>query len=276
MCEAAQEFKIAMLARGLIPPANLIADGRIHRCDAEGKGGKSDGSYLLFLDSVPAGGLQNFRDGIGWTNWRVDMGRRLTPFEETAYQAKIDATRREREGDDARRKTVAQIKAARLWAKARPCKNHAYLSIKGLASGHGARLLGDALVIPMRDETGGLHSLQTIDTKGNKRFLPGGRIRGCYFAIGGKPDGALVIAEGFATGASIHEATGHAVAVALNAGNLLAVAQAMRAKFPDLKIILCADDDFETEGNPGLTKATEAARVIGGFLAVPDFGRSQA
>jgi putative DNA primase/helicase len=49
----------------------------------------------------------------------------------------------------------------------------------------------------------------------------------------------------------------------------------MRAKFPDLPLIVCADDDTQTEGNPGLTKATEAARSIGGLLAVPDFGNNR-
>ena len=81
----------------------------------------------------------------------------------------------------------------------------------------------------------------------------------------------LCIVEGFATGATINEATGYAVAVAFNAGNLEAVARAMRAKFPDLILIICADDDYQTDGNPGLTKATAAARAVGGLLALPVF-----
>ncbi|MBL0168493.1 MAG: toprim domain-containing protein, partial [Propionivibrio sp.] len=80
----------------------------------------------------------------------------------------------------------------------------------------------------------------------------------------------------FATGASIHEATGYPVAVAFNAGNLEPVAKALRAKFPDLRLIVCADDDVGTAGNPGMTKATAAARAVGALLAVPDFGRAAA
>jgi putative DNA primase/helicase len=87
----------------------------------------------------------------------------------------------------------------------------------------------------------------------------------------GKPKGVLIVCEGFATGASIHEATGHAVAVAFNAGNLEAVALAMRAKFPALRLTLAADDDHLTTGNPGMTKATAAARAVGGLVAVPVF-----
>ena len=94
---------------------------------------------------------------------------------------------------------------------------------------------------------------------------------GCYFTIG-SPDGVFCLSEGFATAATIHEATGHAVAVAFNAGNLEAVARALRQKFPHAKLILCADNDHRTDGNPGLEKATAAARAVGGLLAVPDFG----
>jgi putative DNA primase/helicase len=101
-------------------------------------------------------------------------------------------------------------------------------------------------------------------------FMSGGRIKGCFFGIG-KPKGALIVCEGFATGASIHECTGHAVAVAFNAGNLEAVAVALRIKYPELKIIIAADDDHQTPGNPGLTKATAAVKAACASLAIPVF-----
>ena len=126
------------------------------------------------------------------------------------------------------------------------------------------------LLIPLRDGAE-LHSLQTIAADGGKRFLPGGRVAGCYFSIG-KPGDTVCIAEGYATGATIHEATGYLVAVAFNAGNLEAVARKVRERLPEARIILCADDDAGTAGNPGVTKATQAARAVGGFVAVPDFG----
>jgi len=154
--------------------------------------------------------------------------------------------------------------------------DHAYLKRKGIKA-HGAKLYrGDlvirdmacdgALAFPLRDLEGTLHSLQFVAPTGDKRFLAGGRKNRCYFAIG-KPETVVCVAEGFATGASIHEATGHAVAIAFDAGNLEPVAQAMRAKFPDLRLILCGDDD-ET----GRAKATAAARAVGGLVAIPVFG----
>lgn len=126
------------------------------------------------------------------------------------------------------------------------------------------------LIVPMRDG-GVIHSLQFIGTDSDKLFLSGGDVKACYFGIG-KPNGTLCIAEGYATGASIHEATGFAVAIAFNAGNLLPVAKAIRAKFPDMRLIVCGDDDVTTEGNPGLTKARASAQAVGGLIAIPDFG----
>ena len=95
-------------------------------------------------------------------------------------------------------------------------------------------------------------------------------MKGCYHPIG-KPAGLLIVCEGYATGASIHESTGHAVAVAFNAGNLEAVAVALHSKYPALKIIIAADDDYQTDGNPGMTKATAAVQAAGATLAIPVF-----
>ena len=145
-----------------------------------------------------------------------------------------------------------------------------YTDRKGIQT-HGARLQGDRLVLPLRDADGTVHSLQFIGPDGEKRYLSGGRKAGCYFDIG-QPDSVLCVAEGFATGASVHEATGYAVAVAFDAGNLAAVTKALHKKHPDLRLIVCADDDYLTAGNPGISKATEAALSIGALLAVPDFG----
>jgi putative DNA primase/helicase len=271
--DAISQFRIAMGERQIIPPVEIIADGNIHRCDAEGKNGRGDAAYLLHLDGVPAGGLENHRDGRGWKNWRADVGRRLSPQEEATHRARVDAMRRERETEDAQRKAEAREKAAAIWqlAKSAP-DDHVYLIAKGTRA-HGLRAYDGALVIPILDGAE-LHSLQFIGPDGEKRFLAGGRVNGCYYLIG-EPNNALYVAEGFATGASVFEATGCAVAVAFNAGNLLPVARALRAKFPEIRLTICADDDANTPGNPGLTKAREAAQAVGAMLALPDFGSNR-
>jgi putative DNA primase/helicase len=185
----------------------------------------------------------------------------------------VEAMRREREAEGAKRKVEAREKAALIWQAAVTApEDHPYLVKKGIKA-HGLRVHDGALVIPICDGVE-LHSLQFIGPEGDKRFLSGGRVSGCYLLIGNL-DGTLCIVEGYATGASIHEATGCAVAVAFNAGNLLPVARTLCVKFPHLRLIVCADDDASTTGNPGLSKAREAAQAVGALLAVPDFDRTR-
>ena len=132
------------------------------------------------------------------------------------------------------------------------------------------RPLFRSLVIAARDVQGQLHTLQFIGEDGSKRFLTGGRIVGCYFAIG-QPAGSLLLCEGLATASTLHQATGQAVAVAFNCGNLMAVARALRSKFPSLRLVVCADNDSQSPGNPGVTHARAAAKAVGGFVAIPQF-----
>lgn len=150
-----------------------------------------------------------------------------------------------------------------------PVEIHPYL-VRKQVKAFGIRQYRNCLVIPLRDTLGVIHSLQFIDAEGNKRFLAGGAIAGNYHAIG-KYQGTLCIAEGYATAATIYEATEHATAAAFNANNLKAVALSLRCKFPKAKIILCADNDRFTFGNPGVVKAREAAIAVGGYLTVPCF-----
>jgi len=253
-----EHFRAALIGRGIIPPQQIIADGNLHRCDCEGKHGKKDAAYVLHLDGLPAGGFENHRDGIGWENWRADTGRSLTDAEREHHRARMEAMQQQRRTEKAAREQRAQDTANALWKRARRCTTHPYLERKGIQA-HGARILsatdaygtarnlpsgltGDLLLIPLWGTDKTLHNLQLMTASGDKRFLPGGRKRGCYFAIG-TPAGTLCIAEGFATAASIHQSTGHAVAVAFDAGNLIEVARALRDKFPHLILVVCADDD---------------------------------
>mgnify|MGYP000883635584 CR=1 FL=1 len=266
-----QQFRHAIQAAGLTPPETIQPDGKLRRFASNGRRNDDAGWYLLHGDGVPAGSFGDWRTGL-MQSWRADVGRALTPAEEAEHRAKVEAMRREREADETRRRAEAARTAEAILFAATPAPDdHAYLVRKGIRAS-GALLHKGKLVIPMQAD-GKLHSLQFIDVDGEKRFLTGGRVAGCYFSIGNvKGAESLCVVEGFATGSSIHEATGYPVAVAFNAGNLLSVAKAMRAKFPDLSLIICADDDCHSQGNPGMTKAIEAVRAVGGLLAVPDFG----
>ncbi|WP_186159065.1 AAA family ATPase [Burkholderia gladioli] len=178
-----------------------------------------------------------------------------------------------------RTQTEAAAKARDLWEKAGTVHaDHAYVRAKRIKP-YGAKQLRDQLVVKLQDIEGEHHSSQYIQPAGGKTFQTGGRVSCCFVAVsaGAKPGAGapLLIAEGYATACSLHEATGYPVAAAMNAGNLLSVAQAWRDRHSKLVIIICADDDTGTDGNPGMTKATEAARAVGGVLAVPDFGQSR-
>jgi putative DNA primase/helicase len=265
------QFREAIRSAGLEPPPVIYPDGKLRRFASNGKRGDDAGWYVYHGDGFPAGAFGDWRMGISET-WRADIGRDLTPAEEAEHRARVEAMRREREAEETRRKADAATKAVGIWHAAQPAPiDHPYLKRKSIKA-HGARLHNDALVIPLRDG-GELHSLQFIGSDGEKRFLTGGRVAGCYFSIGAVNESqTLCIAEGYATGATIHEATGYPVAVAFNAGNLEPVARSLRAKFPNVTLILCADDDAGIQGNPGLTKATAAALSVDGKLALPDFG----
>lgn len=260
-------FKSAMDRSGLSTKDKIIADGKLHRFHVEGdRPGSRNGWYVLFGGTIPAGAYGSWKMGAKYS-WCSKSQSQFSQKERAAYKRQMQAIALERDSELKKRHDVASQKARSIWQKSSIVRTDPpYLISKGVQS-HGLRLYKSALVVPIRDCTGKLWSLQFIGSDGIKRFLSGGKIQGCYFGIG-KPGEAICIAEGYATGASIYEATGHAVAVAFNTGNMKAVALVIRSKFPDLKIILCADNDTKTKGNPGVTKAREAALAVGGLLTI--------
>ncbi len=237
---AESEFRDAIRAAGLIPP-DMIEPGKFHKFPGEGKGNRNTAAWCKLFPDGMGGIFGDYSTGLSG-NWQEKREKPFSAIEREAFKRHVAEARKQAEADLKKRQAAAARKAAAIWEAAKPAPaDHPYLTRKGIKAS-GARLHDDALVIPMR-EGAALHSLQFIGPDGEKRFLAGGRVSGCYFPIG-KPAGALCIVEGYATGASIHEATGCAVAVAFNAGNLGLVARALRAKFPELRIIVCADNDI--------------------------------
>ena len=264
--DALSSFRDAIRAAGIDPPDDIIADGKIHRF------GRHKNSWLIhFGDGCPAGAFGDWSLDVSET-WSARPTSEQTQDERRAHQVRMEEVRRQRAADEVQRHAEARAKAGAIWSASTPAVDHAYLQRKGVAA-DGLRTYKNALVVPVCDIGGELHSLQFITGEGGKRFLSGGRIAGCMYVIGDLERAqTIVVCEGFATGASIFEASGHTVACAFNAGNLEAVAKAIRGRHPDVRLVVAADDDVATAGNPGLTKATEAARVSGAVLAVPDFG----
>lgn len=264
-------FLQAMADAGLAmhKPA-LLGDGALHRyrVDAD-KAGSTNGWYVLHLDDKPFGAFGSWKTGQS-ESWTATAYQAMSEAERKALAARMAAAKLARDAEQAAVHAAAGKRALGLWNRAKPANNdHPYL-VRKQVHAFGVRDLRGQLVVPLRNADGDLCSLQFIGADGKKTFLTGGRKRGCYHAIG-RPQKALCICEGYATGATIFMATGHATAIAFDAGNIEPVARAIRGKFPRLPLVICADNDTETPGNPGLTAASKAARAVGAALAVPHF-----
>jgi putative DNA primase/helicase len=195
--------------------------------------------------------------------------------------AKQKQERAQRLADDMaeidRKQAQAASIAFKAWSDAKASGNSAYLEKKKVIA-HGVRFApsngGDTLLIPLHDASGNLCNLQRIFPNGDKRFYTGGRMSGCFHVLGDVAVSEwLLIAEGYATGATLLEASGHAVAIAFSASNIKNVAKSMRERYPDKRILICADDDSQTEQktgkNSGVIAATEAAKAVNGAWCKP-------
>jgi len=257
-------------ASGLGSPP-IIADGDIHRFRVEGdKAGTLNGWYSLHLDARPAGVYGSWKTGEQHT-WAAGAGDNMTATERAMIRAMIERAKRQRDAETRDRHQAGAERAESMWESASTADpNHPYLQRKGIMP-HGIRQQGIGLLVPVYVGDS-LASVQTIYPNGDKRFLKGGRINaGCYLIETDVRRDEIVICEGFATGATLHQEIGTACFVAFNAVNLAPVARYVRRMHQRANIIICADNDAWTEGNPGKTKGRAAAVEIGAKLLVPDF-----
>ncbi|OEE69827.1 hypothetical protein A1OO_03330 [Enterovibrio norvegicus FF-33] len=164
-------------------------------------------------------------------------------------------------------KSISQSEAARkaenMWNFAGQANSsHPYLSAKRVKS-FGLKQWNGKLLIPLYDRRYKLTSLQIIASEGNKRFLAGGRVKGSFYMLGAADgDGqnqTILICEGYATSATLHELTTLPCVVAFNANNLVEVSDEIKRLHPKANIIICADNDHTTASNPGLLSAERAA-----------------
>ncbi len=258
-------------------PRPLYPDGKIHRFPIP-PGKDDDGWYIAFKTDDLINVIYGCWRGNTKFKWcskaRNAMSRE--EWNECARAAKqAEAARAAQEAED---QAEARKKCDDLFHSAPPANTHPYLTAKGITAQSFIRisnleLTRGWLAIPLQDIAGTVHSAQFIADDGTKRFLWHGRVQGCFHLIS-RPNtgGPLIICEGYATGASLHAATGWTVACAMNCGNLLPVAQAFRQSEPTRTIIIASDNDQFTDGNPGLAHARKSAESIKAFLALPEFG----
>jgi putative DNA primase/helicase len=206
--------------------------------------------------------------------------------------AKAIADERKREAK------VAAGWAAQVWAACAPAVEHEYMTRKQIPPS-GARVLTDtgglrlmgiddgnrwrldksvgALVVPMHDTNGNVCGIQFIFPAGHERtgkeFWPTGMAMGGSFGIIGhlRRSGVLLLTEGFATAASLAAATGQAVAYAFSANNLGKAAKEIRTKYKQLRILICADDDYLTEAKQGTNPGVSAAQLAASAIELADW-----
>jgi putative DNA primase/helicase len=238
-----------------------VADGHIHRFHVPGdRPGSLNGWYLLHGDARPAGCFGSWKTG-GYHSW---SGARREVVVRHTWSGEL------RPAPELEHRQLSAMRYAQwLWANATPAdRDHPYLLRKQVQP-YGLRQKDQQLLVPLICE-GQLLNLQRIAPDGGKRFLKGGRIKGCHALLGTLGAGArLYLCEGWATGATLHTATDFPVACAMNAGNLLAAGLQLWQEYPDCELVVAGDDDRLTLGNPGRRAATDAAEALGCGLVFP-------
>ncbi|MBL0866743.1 bifunctional DNA primase/helicase [Pectobacterium carotovorum] len=312
-----EKFRAAMLEQGIEVCGQIVADGTLHRYHVEGDARGSRNAWaILHFDEKPAGMFGcNKRHGDHKFQWQSSLQTEpMSPEEKKAYAERVARERAEKDAAARAKHEAAATAANTLWEACQDAPDdHPYLKSKGVKA-HGlrvgkwekvnqdtgeVRLISDnALLVPIANVSRNIQSLQAIFPSKlkamgdrNKDYFLDGAKHGLFHTIGRKPlahngKPVFVLAEGYATGASIHEATGHLVLVCFDAGNLVSVANLMQASeakkksdpknpdFPGYCIAVAADNDRWTTKpveNPGVHFAEKAAKAVNGILVVPEF-----
>lgn len=269
-----EAFRADMMRNLGFAPKVIVGDGKIQRFPTKKNGRDDAGWCVLHDDEFPAGSYGDHRTGVVY-KWRARETKDMSPAE----RERLEQVKAERERKAAAERAKAISEAQKRWINAKPAdKDHSYLIKKGVKP-HDIRQEGRHLLVPIYIG-GKIASVQSIADDGSKRYQASAPVAGGYFIIESDDreiDDKLIIAEGFATGATLHEATGHPVVVAFNSGNLLLVAEKLREEYPAATIIIAADDDAGTEleksSNPGLIAARKAAKAVGAAVTAPPFDR---
>lgn len=283
------DFQRAAEAYGLIFDGLPIADGQTYKVATAAKPQKRNGWYALHDDgNRPWGVFADFAIAGGARQvWQAKGGKPMTLAELEAAQAaaaaraQAMAVAKQAEAE----RVAAEVRALLASERVRPVAmgdstdGIAYLAGKGFdRCPSSVWLEGDTLLLPMREAGGRVVNLQRIRPDGRKLYQKGGRKAGCWVTVPGKGEqgqGPIAIAEGYATAATMAAASGLWTLAAMDAGSLLAVASKAREMWPMQELVLVADDDWQTPGNPGVTAARAAAEAVGGRLVVPEFAEGR-
>lgn len=255
-------------------------DGELHRfATPDDKSGAKSGWYVLYAEGkFPAGAYGNWKEDSS-IRWCSKEEYEMSPAETREHNEYVERAKAEQK----RRKAEAQVSAAnRYWNIYQKLPNapadHPYLKKKGVTAMEGIRISRSGrLAIPLLDAASTFWGIQWIDGAGKKMFGKDVKITGNYFLIDGDRS-TMFVCEGYATGASIAMASGKAVVVAFNAGNLDAAIVSAKEAFKDARFVLAADDDRwpkpdakKPHVNVGQVKADEASKKHGIPVVTPTF-----
>jgi len=298
--EAQQQFSDAMRAHGLKPQGLPVLDGKLRYVAVEGnKGREKSGAYRGFYDEGrPAGAIYNWKQGGFVGTWKAEGETvPVSAVDQAALAERAKAQAAERERERVAREGAGARLAVQLLAGAKLADaSHPYLAAKGIeAQGLSVAVRGQTvpvqdakgttrnvsiagrLLVPLHDVHGEVRNVQTIAADGTKLYLAGAQKAGTFHLLGELRAGTpVIVVEGYATGATVHRATGKAVAVALDTSNLLAVATALRDQDPARLIYMAADNDHHLPmrepplANAGREKAEAAAAAVGGKVLLPE------
>ncbi|EGU0150150.1 DUF1738 domain-containing protein [Vibrio parahaemolyticus] len=276
------EFTDALKADGLIINGSPKMDGKLHRVAVVGgKDGQLDGAYKGFLDGLPAGFIQNFKQGTK-RNWKA-TGQKLDQ-DAIAQQQALIAKNREVKAKELHAQYEQKSKDLTVEFNNAPKApdSHPYLVSKGLGNDYDLRVdKRGNLLVPISDSQNKIWSVQRIGQKGFKGYEKGGKVEGGSFVLGGRENldesQAILLSTGFATSASVHQATGLPVVAAFQDNNLSHVAKELRKEYPDKEIFILGDDDRHLPlrnpplKNSGREKAESVAKEVNGKAIFPQF-----
>lgn len=274
-----------------VNPVDLVADGKMRHATPEGERPRSKKlAYKIHDDDRPVGWFEHYPTSQK-ASIKLSDAPVMSDAERAESRRRWAQQRAREEAEQAARYDERAAYAARLWAAAVPFNRHPYLDAKGIDAPGSVRLLEElqmgeflsdperrdiergVLLVPVYSGPGVLRSLQAITREPRKLNLAGGQQGGCYHPIKGSDPSRILVCEGYATGVSLHAATGHSVVCAMSAKNLPAVARIVAAQAKGREIVICADNDHRTQAergwNPGIDAGEDAAKAIGARVVWP-------
>lgn len=270
MTDFISEFHDAMRAAGFSPKDGKVkADDKWHPAYyGDERGAKCTGAYTMKIvdGNFAIGCFFTRKDPDNKHKWHSNSGETLTSAQRRENKAKLEAYEKEKREEEARRHEKITQLLSRAYKSLPKTSKHEYLMRKGVKP-HGikTRKKGGELVIPLYAPDGRVSTIQRITKTGGKYLFTGGKKAGSYFPFATKEDdlSTILICEGFATAATVREATGFPCVAAIDSGNLKPVLEVLKKKYPRSRFIICADNDQFTFHESKRPKSIKPKEISG-------------